>query len=438
PGLAEVGDAGGSADELDEAALRRYRERKLRLLDSVAEALLQLNPAQEHVQEFKALIETLKTKVEEAHTVAELHRLFHAESSLLLRFAEMVARVLVKAGFTVDMMRECFNVPVPEYGFAGVTGLDADENAKQTLPALLNASADPAGAANGFLARQEQVLSELIAVVRKVALAHQVTLSEVQLKAVALLIWVGGAENLNFTLPLPPIHTDPTPISYTLTGTVVKLESAQILKEQAFKYALQAETVTYAVDGAEKCSPAAPCTIAYLTEKDRITLIKIDANGKRTRSLATLEDCVGAGLVEVQGDLAAVPWKFDDPMPRLPEGAEPAVGTANSGASSGSNGDGSSAGTVDVVPVDPAHPLPWVADPLYVVVRAATILPPPPPPPMRIDGVIGTLAHVTSDGTRIAGVYVFKADDATSPCHNAVARFALRWLDSDNWPEFST
>ncbi len=432
PGVAEVENAGGSTDELDEAALRRYRERKLRLLDSVYDALAQLNSDQYILQEFKALIETLKAKIEAARTPADLHRIFQSESSLQLRFAEMVVRVLVKAGFTVDMIRECFSADVPTYGFAGIDSTNADT----PLRALRASSADPAGVAVGFLQKQEEYLTQLIASVRRVAVAHRLTLSETQYKAIALLIWVGGAENLNFTLPLPPEQTDPTPVPYTMTGTVVKLETPQVLEGQSFKYALQAEAVTYAVDGAEKCLSASPMTIAYLSEKDHITLIKIDANGNRTKTLANLESCVGAGMVEIQGVLAALPWKLDDPMPRLPEATS--VAAPNSTPSAPGYADGNSgSGQVTTVPVDPAHPLPWVADPLFVIVQVAVILPPPPPPPMRIDGVAGTLAHVTSDGTRIAGVYVFKAEDETSPCHNAVVRFALCWVQADNWPDFA-
>ena len=431
PGITAVSSAGSSDAELEQAALSRYRERKLRLLDSVLEAVKQLSPATNVLESFSNLIDTLKRRAEEARTPAELHRLFQNESSLLLKFSELIAQVMYNAGFSIEMIKECFQVTVPEFGFS-----DGSEASLRATSVAYDSGADPAGVAEGFIQKQEQFIAALSAIVQRVALAHNRKLTDGKVKAIALLIWVGSSENLNFALPLPTENPDPVQVPFSMTGTVTRLELPKQLDGKAFEYALQAQAVErYSEDG-NAYSPGVPAIIAYLGESDPIVLTKLAHDGTKSESRATLADCVGAGLVEVQGKLATIPWEFDDPMPLLPD--DDVIGLdVNDDSGSTSPGDAGS-GIIDIAPIDPAHPTPWSADPLYVTVKRVTILPPPPPVPMRIDGALGRLAPVTSGGTTIAGVYVFKADDTTSPCHDAVAKFAMRWMENDEFPVFSS
>ncbi|HOY65927.1 MAG TPA: hypothetical protein PLP29_03510 [Candidatus Ozemobacteraceae bacterium] len=188
PGLGES-DAAGS-----EFAATRLRETKHTTLALVADAVTTLvgEKSRTEYAGFYQLIDKMRGQLDLASTPADIRAVFDPRSGQMAEFTHSLGTILASLGFTQDLIDEVFDMQPPgliESASAdGLTKVSAAGGASGFEPA-------------GLVRHQNRILEELKEAVRHVAEKAALTLSEEQLKAIALLIRAKAPEKLDFEVP---------------------------------------------------------------------------------------------------------------------------------------------------------------------------------------------------------------------------------------------
>ncbi|RCK78317.1 MAG: hypothetical protein OZSIB_1559 [Candidatus Ozemobacter sibiricus] len=424
-------------DDYETIAADRLKERKLRFLGLVAESvkILAGAKAQTSYTEFFALVDKISAALQAARTPADIHRFFTDNGQMFLTFGKYLSSALLEVKFTPDLVRRVFAIPVPAYGFgiaemAGPAyrkeaGAGTAVPSRDQMQTVMAPQGDPAGRALGFLKLQEEFLARLIEEVQRVAREAALALTPEQAKAVAYIIWAQSEENLNF--PPPPVPGEPDPYPITLAGKVEALASP-VTETVGSGNSAKTFKFTHQLVGTDFCTilagpstmsssggtepgfapgPVPPTVLAYLAQgAEKITLVKMAADGQTSKSLVDLADLTGYEFLEIEGMVVKSPYQ-PMPMPMPVEPSDPIllIGLNNSH-SQGSSGV-SSSGSGSSEPGDPGLIPDYEVGPIYLVVTVARVLPPPPPPPSEFQGITGKVLQAYAGAKPVPGMYVF-------------------------------
>lgn len=183
----------------------RLRESKRNTLFLIADSVTALvgEKSRTEFAGFYQLIEKMREQLDGARTPAEVRAVFSPESLQMKEFTGYLGTILLSLAFTPELVAEVFTMQPPRL----LDSAAADGLTKTASPGG-SSGFDPAG----LVRQQDRIMTDLTEAVRHVAGKAALSLTEEQLKAIALLLWAKSPEKLDFTVsqPVEVEHSDAT------------------------------------------------------------------------------------------------------------------------------------------------------------------------------------------------------------------------------------
>ncbi|HNW35859.1 MAG TPA: hypothetical protein PKM25_13055, partial [Candidatus Ozemobacteraceae bacterium] len=198
----------GCSDEAREEVnfeTNRLRESKRNTLSLVSDSVTMLvgEKSRTEYAAFYQLIEKMRQMLDEAATPADIRDVFAPDSDQMKEFTTSLGNVLLSIDFTPELVAEVFSMQTPRLLDTGA----ADGISKTASPGNIS-NYNP----SSLVRQQGRIIGDLTEAVRHVAEKAALSLTEDQLKAIALLLWAKAPEKLDFTVAMPASTEPASPL----------------------------------------------------------------------------------------------------------------------------------------------------------------------------------------------------------------------------------
>lgn len=185
PGASDGGEIEGG---IETARLRENKRNALSLIADAVTILVGEKSRTEYAGLYQ-MIEKMREQLDAASTPADIRALFSPDLEQMKDISALLNKILVSLWFTPELVAEVFTLEPPSL----IESAAANGLTKVASPGGAE-SMDPAG----LVRQQDRIMTELTEAVRHVAEKAALSLTEDQLRAIALLLWANSHDKLDF------------------------------------------------------------------------------------------------------------------------------------------------------------------------------------------------------------------------------------------------